>query len=50
MFLVFKNDKNATETGKKNCSIYKQSVTADCQVQNWLSKFCSGDTSLRNEP
>ena len=50
MVLEFKNNKNATETAKKICSLYNQSFIMDCQVWNWFSKFCSGDASLIEEP
>ena len=49
MLWEFKNNKNTTETVKKICSIYGQGVNADCQVQNWFSKFHSGHMSLRDE-
>ena len=45
-----KINKNASEAVKKICSVYGQGVIIDCQVRNWFSKFCSGDTSLRDEP
>ena len=48
-FLEFKNNENATETAKKICSVYCQDVISKCQVQNWLSKFYSGDMMLRDE-
>ena len=50
MLWEFKNNKNATETAKKICSIYGQCVITDCQEQNWFSKFHSGNMLLRNEP
>ena len=50
MLWEFKNNKNATETAKKICSVYGQGVITDRQVRNWFSKFRSGDTSLRDEP
>ena len=37
-------------TAKNIWSIYDQGVITDCQVWNWFSKFCSGDTSLRDKP
>ena len=46
----FKNNKNAIETAKKICSVCARKVITDCQVQNWFSKFHSGDTSLRHDP
>ena len=39
-----------TETALKICSVYGQRVITDYQVQNWFSKFHSGDKSLRHEP
>ena len=50
MLWEFKNNKNATETTKKLCSIYVQDVITDRQVWNWFSKFRSGDISLRDKP
>ena len=41
----FRNNKNAKEIAKKICS-----VITDHQIQNWFSKFHSGDMSLRDEP
>ena len=46
----FKNNKNATESAKKICSVYGQGVITECQVWNYFSKFPSGDTSLKDEP
>ena len=43
MLCEFKNNKNATETAKKNCSDNVQGVITDCQIRNWFSKFRSGD-------
>ena len=40
-----KNNKNASETAQKNFSIFCHC----CQVENLLSKFRSGDTSLRDK-
>ena len=45
-----KNNKNTTETAKKIWSVYDKGVIIDHQVENWFSKFHSGNTSLRNEP
>ena len=50
MLWEFKNNKNFTETAHKIPSVYGQDVITDCWVQNWFSKFCSDDTSLRDEP
>ena len=50
MLWELKNNKNATKTAKKISSIYDQGVITDCYVRNWFSKFCSADTSLRDEP
>ena len=50
MFWEFKNNKNAIETAKKICTVYDQDMMTDYQVQNWFSKFCSGNTSLRDKP
>ena len=49
MLWKFKNNKNTTEIAKKICNVYGQGVINDHQVQNWLSKFCSDDMSLRDE-
>ena len=38
---------NATKTVQKICSIYDQGVITEHQVQNWLSKFYSGNISGR---
>ena len=50
MLWEFKNNKNATETAKKNCNVYGQGVITDCQVQIYFSRFRCRNTSLRNEP
>ena len=50
MLWEFKNNKNATETIKKISSINSYGDRSNCQVRNWFSKFCSSDTSLREEP
>ena len=50
MLWEFKNNKNATWTTRKICSVYLQGVITDHQVWNWFSKFYSGDKSLRDEP
>ena len=42
--------KNTTETVKKISNIYGQGVITNHQVWNWFSKFCSGNTLLKNEP
>ena len=46
----FKNNKNTTETNKKISSVYNHDVITNWYVQNWFSKFHSGNTSLRDEP
>ena len=45
----FKNNKNITEIVKNISCVYCQGVITDRQVQNWFSKFCSGDMSLWDE-
>ena len=47
---AFKNKKNTTETVSQISRVYGQGVITDCRVQNWFSKFCSGETSFRDEP
>ena len=49
MLFKFKNNKNTTETAKKHFSVYGQGVLTDHQIQNWFSKFHSGNISLRDE-
>ena len=49
MLCEFKKNKNAPETVKIFCSVYGQEVITNSQVQNWLSKFCSHDTSVSDE-
>ena len=46
----FNANKNAIKTAKKICSVYGQGVITDYQIQNWFSKFCSDNTSLRDTP
>ena len=50
MLWEFKNNKTTPKTAKKISSVYNQGVIVNHQVQNWLSKFCSGNTSLREKP
>ena len=50
MLWEFKNNKNAMETAMNICSAYGQGVVTGSQVQNWFSKFHSGDASLKDEP
>ena len=45
MLCELKNNKNTLET-KKIFSVYCQGIITVSQVQNWFSKFHSGDTSL----
>ena len=49
MLFEFKNNKNATKTGKTISSVYGQCVIIVCQVQNWFSVLFSSDTALRDE-
>ena len=49
MLWEFKNNKNAIESAKFP-SVYGQGVMSYYQVRNRFSKFCSGNTSLRDEP
>ena len=49
MLQEFTNDKNVTDTGEKISSVYDQGGITDRQVQNWFSKFRSGDTLLKDE-
>ena len=44
----YKKKHNAIETAKIS-RVYGQGVITDHLVQNWLSKFCSGDTSLKDK-
>ena len=43
----FNNNRDVTETFKKICGVFGQGAITDRQVQNWFSKFYSGDISLR---
>ena len=45
----FKSKKNRSETVKKFSSVYDHDIIADYQVENWFSKFRSGETSFRDE-
>ena len=47
MLWQFKNNENTTETAEKISSVY--GFITNCQIQNWFSKFRSGDMSLRDE-
>ena len=49
MLWEFKNNKNVSEVAEKISCVYGQRVIIDRQLRNWFLKFCSGDTSLRNE-
>ena len=49
MFWKIKNNKNASETAKEISSVYGQGIITGRLVQNWFSKFCSVNMSLRNE-
>ena len=50
MLWEFKQGNNATETAEKICSVYGEGTITDQAVGNWLVKFRSGDTSLKDEP
>ena len=39
-----------TETAKKIFTVCSQGIISDSQIQNWFSKFRSGEMSLRDEP
>ena len=45
----FKQGNNATETAEKICIVYGEGTITEQAVQNWFVKFCSGDTSLKDE-
>ena len=49
MLWEFTNSKNITGAGKKICCVCGQVVITEREVWNWFSKFCSGNTSLRDE-
>ena len=49
MLWEFRYNKNTTETAKKIYSVYGQGDITNCQVWNWFSKYCFGNTSLRDE-
>ena len=49
MLWEFKQGNNAMETAEKICSVYGEGTITDRAVQNWFVKFCSGDTSLKDE-
>ena len=50
MLWEFKQGNNATGITAKICSIYPKGTIIDRVVRNWFVKFCSGDTSLKDEP
>ena len=50
MLWEFKQGNNATETAEEICSVYGKDIITDRAVRNWFVKFCSGDTSLKDEP
>ena len=41
--MLWENNENATKTAEKISSVYGQGVITDGQVQNWFTKFPSGD-------
>ena len=47
MLCEFKKNKNATETVTRMCNVC---LIIDWLAWNWFSKFCCGDTLLRDEP
>ena len=49
MLWLLKKNKDVTETVKKMSSVNDEGVITDHQVGNWFSKFCSGDTLLRDD-
>ena len=48
--VMLKNNKNDAETVERISCVFGQGVINDSPGRNWFSKFCSGDTQLRNEP
>ena len=49
MLYYFKEGKNATETHKNICAVYRGVVT-DRMCQKWSAKFGAGDFSLNDTP
>ena len=39
MLYYFKKGKNATETQKRICAVYREGVLTDQTCQKWFSKF-----------
>ena len=50
VMLEFKNNKILQKQLRKFSSVYGQSVITNYQVRNCFSKFCSVDTSLKDDP
>ena len=50
LFFYFKEGKNATETQKKICVVYREGAVTDKTCQKWFVKFYVGDFSLDNAP
>ena len=41
MLYYFKKGKNAAETQKKICVVYREGALTDWACQKWLAKFCT---------
>ena len=50
MFCYFKKGKNATETQKKSCAVYREGAGTDWTCQKRLATFLAGDISLGDTP
>ena len=50
MLWQFKQGNSDTETAEKIGSVYGEGTIIDRAVRNWFVKFCSGGTSLKDEP
>ena len=50
MLYYFKKGKNATETQKKICAVYREGTVTDQMCPEGIAKFCAGDFSLHDAP
>ena len=50
MLYYFKKGKNAAETYKMMCAVYREGAVTDRTSQKWLAKFCPGNFLWDNAP